>query len=83
MRLHEIRGAKTPGSPIHHLAQGLEWVLDLYGDVNSFVCVTRNPYHMAPEFEFRAEEDYAHDLRLMKHHLKCHRQTIKELAYDD
>jgi len=82
-RLHEIRGADMPGSPIHHLALGLEWVLDMPADANAFGRVNRNPYHVAAGFEFRAEEDYAHDLRLMKHHLKCHRQTIKELAYDD
>jgi len=82
-RLHDMKAAQAPGSPIHHLAQSLEWVLDIYGNTNLFECVSRNPYHIAPGFLFQAEEDYTHDVRLMKHHLKCHRRTIKDLVPDD
>lgn len=34
-----------------------------------------------PDYEFRPKQDYLHDFRLMKHHLKCHNKTMKELAH--
>lgn len=47
--------------------------------INLFECFTRNPFHIDPDYEFQQERDYLHDSRLMRHHLKCHRRTIKDL----
>ncbi|CAN7635520.1 hypothetical protein [Pararhizobium sp. LjRoot238] len=54
-------------------------VIDTYDGINLFECFTRNHFHIDPDYEFRPEQDYLHDIRLMKHHLKCHRKTIKDL----
>lgn len=80
LRLHQLRDANAPGSPLDHISASLDRVIDTYGSINLFECVTRNHFHIDPDYEFRPEEDYAHDIKLMKHHLKCHRRKIKELA---
>ncbi|WP_460088220.1 hypothetical protein [Roseibium sp. LAB1] len=79
-RLHKMRDSDRDGSPLHQMAKTLEQVIDTWGDLNLFECFTRNPFHIDRDYEFRPEQDYLHDIRLMKHHLKCHRKTIKELG---
>lgn len=79
MWLHKMRDAGEPGSPLHHMAKSLEQVIDTRDGINLFECFTRNQFHIDPDYEFRPEQDYHHDIRLMKHHLNCHRKTIKEL----
>ena len=79
LRLHQIRDANEPGSPLHHMAKSLERVIDTYDGINLFECFARNPFHIDPDYEFQQEQDYFHDIRLMKHHLKCHRRTIEAL----
>jgi len=80
LRLHQMRDANKPGSPLHHLAKSLDQVIGTYDGINLFECVARNPVHIDADYEFQPEQDYLHDIRLMKHHLKCHRRTIKDLA---
>jgi hypothetical protein len=80
-RLHKMRDSDRDGSPLHQMAKTLEQVIDTWGDLNLFECFTRNPFHIDPDYEFRPEQDYLHDIRLMKHHLKCHRKTIIELGH--
>lgn len=77
--LHKLRDKDGSGSPLHQMAKSLEQVIDTWGDINLFECFTRNQYHIDPDYELKPEQDYLHDIRLMKHHLKCHRTTIKEL----
>ena len=77
--LHKMRDENGPGSPLHHMAKSLEQVIDTWDGINLFECFTRNRFYIDPDYEFRPEQDYLHDIRLMKHHLKCHRSTIKEL----
>lgn len=72
---------KKRGSPLHHLAKSLAYVIGAYDGVNLFECVARNQYHINPDDELQPERDYQHDIRLMKHHLKCHRKTIRELGH--
>lgn len=79
LRLHQMRDANEPGSPLHHMAKSLERVIDTYDGINLFECFTRNPFHIDSDYERHPEQDYLHDIRLMKHHLKCHRSTIKDL----
>ena len=79
-RLHKMRDSDRDGSPLHQMAKTLEQVIDTWGDLDLFECFTRNPFHIDPDYEFRPEQDYLHDIRLMKHHLKSHRKTIKELG---
>lgn len=78
--LHQMKDGNEPGSPLHYLAKSLERVIGDYDDVNLFECVTRNPFHIDPDYEFQPQQDYSHDMRLMKHHLKCHKRTIKDLG---
>lgn len=80
LHVHQMRDQKKPGSPLHHLAKSLEQVIGAYDGVNLFECVTRNTFHIGPDYDFQPEHDYRHDIRLMKHHLRCHRSTIKELG---
>jgi hypothetical protein len=79
LRLHQMRDAKRPGSPLCHMVESLERVIDNYDGVDLFECFARNPFHIDPDYEFHQKQDYVHDIRLMKHHLKCHRRTIKDL----
>lgn len=79
LRLHRMRDADEPGSPLRHIEKSLEKVIDTYEGVNLFECFTRNPFHIDSDYEFRPEQDYQHDIKLMKHHLKCHRRTIRDL----
>lgn len=80
LHVHQLRDKKAPGSPLHQLAKSLERVIGAYDGVNLFECVTRNPFHIDPDYEFHPEQDYLHDIRLMKHHLKCHTRTINDLG---
>lgn len=79
LRLHKMRDEGEPGSPLHHMAKSLEQVIDTWDGINLVECFTRNHFHIDPDYEFRPEQDYLNDIRLMKHHLECHRSTIKEL----
>jgi hypothetical protein len=79
LRLHKMRDENEPGSPLHHMAKSLEQVISTWDGINLVECFTRNHFHIDLDYEFRPEQDYLHDIRLMKHHLKCHRSTIKEL----
>lgn len=80
LRLHQLRDANEPGSPLDHIVTSLERVIDTYDGINLFECVTRNHLHIDPDYEFRPEQDCAHDIKLMKHHLKCLRRKIEELT---
>lgn len=82
-RLHQMRDSGGGGSPLHHMAKTLEQVIDTWDGLNLFECFTRNQLHIDPDYEFRPEQDHLHDIRLMKHHLKCHRKTIAEIHRDD
>ncbi len=61
------------------MAKSLEQVISTWDGINLVECFTRNHFHIDLDYEFRPEQDYLHDIRLMKHHLKFHRSTIKEL----
>ncbi|WP_272800820.1 hypothetical protein [Sphingobium sp. AntQ-1] len=81
--VHQMRDQNAAGSPIHHLADSIVHVIAAYDGINLFECVARNTLHIDPDFEFCPESDYAHDIKLMKHHLRCLRRTIKDLARYD
>ena len=80
IRLHRMRDEDKTGSPLHHMAKSLEQVIDTWDSIDLFDCFTRNPFHINPDYAFQPEQDYRHDIELMKHHLKCHRKTIRELG---
>lgn len=44
--------------------------------INMFECFIRNRFHIDPDYEFQPKQDYLHDIRLLKHHLKCHRKMM-------
>ena len=77
--IHRMKDRNELGSPLHYLAESLGHVIAAYDGINLFECVTRNSLHIDPDFEFHAEQYYAHDINLMKPHLDCHRRTIKDL----
>ncbi len=77
---YKMKDNDGPGSPLHHTAKSLEQALGTWGGINLFECFTRNPFHIDPGHGFRPEQDYLHDIKLMKHHLKCLRKTIKEIG---
>lgn len=81
--IHLMKQRNAPGSPIHYLAEGIAHVVAAYDGINLFECVARNTLHLDPDFEFCPERDYAHDIKLMKHHLRCLRRTIRDLARYD
>ncbi|WP_157225255.1 hypothetical protein [Sphingobium yanoikuyae] len=81
--IHRMQNQDAPGSPIHHLADSIAHVVAAYDGINLFECIARNTLHIDPDFEFRHEPDYAHDIKLMKHHLRCLRRTIRDLACYD
>jgi len=79
-RLHQMRDSGGDGSPLHQIAKTLEQVIHTWDGINLFECFTRNQLCIDPDYVFRPEQDYLQDIRLMKHHLKCHRKAIKELG---
>ncbi|QDK36070.1 hypothetical protein DM450_25525 (plasmid) [Sphingomonas sp. IC081] len=81
--VHLLQDQNAPGSPIHHLADSIAHVVATYDGMNLFECVARNTLHIDADFEFRPEPDYAHDIKLMKHHLGCLQRTIRDLSRDD
>lgn len=81
--VHRLRDENAAESPIHHLAGSIAHVVSAWGGINLFECVGRNTLHIDPDFEFDPEPDFAHDIKLMKHHLRCLRRTIKDLARFD
>jgi len=66
-------------SPLHHLARSLERIVREARAGVKVETVTKNPMHVDPHREFDSAEDCAHDLNLMKHHLRCHKKTIDEI----
>jgi hypothetical protein len=80
--LHRMKDTQEPGSPLNYLAKSLELVIGHFEGGNLFECVNRNPFYIDPGYEFDAEKDYLHDIKLMKHHLKCHKKTIKAIGRD-
>ncbi|MER9202932.1 hypothetical protein NKH74_27715 [Mesorhizobium sp. M0933] len=80
LHVHQMKDGNEPGSPLHYLAKSLERVVRAYDGLNLFECVTRNPFHIDPDYEFDPEQDYLHDLKLMRHHLKFHKRTIRDLG---
>ena len=50
-----------------------------FGATNLFECVSRNRLHIEPDRDFRPEQDYRHDIQLMKHHRRCLKETIADL----
>jgi plasmid stabilization system protein ParE len=57
LRLHQMRDTNEPGAPLHQLAKSLEWVISTYDGVNLFEFVTRNSFHIDPDYEFLPEQD--------------------------
>lgn len=72
---------KQPGSPLKHIADSLNEVVESYEHVNLFECVERNPFHLDPGYNFDPESDYLHDIKLMKFHLEAHQNTLRESEY--
>ena len=72
----------TEGPPLKHIADSLAEVIESSEDINLFECVERNPFHIDPGYEFDRENDYLHDVKLMKYHLKAHKKTLCELSED-
>lgn len=54
-----------------------------YEGINLFECVARNTLHINTDPEFCPEPDYAHDIKLMKHHLRCLQRTIRDFSRTD
>ena len=81
--VHRMKDRKEPGSPLHHLAESIGHVIAAYDGINLFECVARNTLHINPDFEFHPEQNYAHDIKLMRHHLDCHRRTMRDLKRYD
>lgn len=78
--LHKMKDEGGHGSPLDQMAKSLEQVLATWGKINLFECFNRNPFHIDSDHEFQPELDYLHDIKLLEHHLACHRKTIHELG---
>lgn len=70
-------------SPIQHMIRGIKHVKDAWKSTNLFECVTKNPLHYDPLFEFAAQEDFEHDIRLMEFHLNALRGIWKRINAED
>lgn len=70
---------KKHKSPLDNLMTVLKDVVDTWEPLNLFETVDRNPFHYDPGYEFDAEKDYAHDMKLFKHHLKELKKIKKEI----
>ena len=75
------RDQKYEGSPLKYLADSLAEVIEAQENLNLFECAKRNPFYIDPNYKFDAENDYHHDIKLMKHHLNKHQKTLSELNF--
>ena len=79
-----LREQQVVDSPLEQLANTLKLVISNFdNNVSCFESVNRNPFNIDPCYQFDAKKDFQHDLKLMKHHLKSHLNTIKELDMFD
>lgn len=81
MHIHKRMNAdkKQRLTPLHYIAESLDHLIQCYDKINLFECFQKSSYHFDPGFDFQPEQDFRHDIKLMKHHRKCHRRTIKEI----
>ncbi len=77
--LISLREQKVDDSPLEQLAKNLKLVLSNVDNLTFCNSINRNPFNIEPSYNFDEKKDFQHDLKLMKHHLKCHLKTIKEL----
>jgi hypothetical protein len=57
-------------------------VLASWKGTSLFESFNINPFHICPDFEFDAEEDLNHDIKLITFHLTALRQTLKRIKED-
>ncbi len=81
--VHRMRDQNAAGSPIHHLADSIAHVVAAYDGIKLFECVARKTLHIDLDFEFGPEPDYAHDIKLMKHHLRWLQRTFRDFTHFD
>ncbi|MEL4073492.1 hypothetical protein WKW50_25710 [Ochrobactrum sp. GPK 3] len=77
LRMNKLQEEGQSGSPLQHIARSLQQVVNIWDELDLFECFTRNHFHIDPGYAFRPEQDYLHDIELMKHHLKYFRKTIE------
>tara|TARA_B100000745_G_scaffold286884_1_gene223129 strand:+ start:269 stop:865 length:597 start_codon:yes stop_codon:yes gene_type:complete len=80
--VYKRKDAFPEQSPLNYLVGAINDVLASWKESNLFECFNKNPYHINPDFDFDAEEDFSHDIKLMTFHLKALRRTLKEIEKD-
>ena len=60
------RDQKYEGSPLKYLADSLAEVIKAHENLDLFESVERNPFHIDPSYKFDAENDYHHDIRVVR-----------------
>lgn len=81
--VYKYKDAHPRQSPLSHITKAINDVLDSWGDTKLFECFSVNPYHINPNIEFHAEEDFDHDIKLMKFHLKALKKTLNRIKEDE
>ena len=59
------------------LIKSIEDVLALFGSNNLYV--ERNPFNADRYYQFDPEQDYQHDIKLLKFHLKELKKILKDI----
>lgn len=80
--VYKRKDAFPEQSPLNYLVGAINDVLASWKESNLFECFNKNTYHINPDFDFDAEEDFSHDIKLMTFHLKALRRTLKEIEKD-
>ena len=79
--MHDQMDAKKQQSPLVMLIKSITQVLDTHqNDGYSLHHIERNPLNIKPLFPFNREEDYQHDLALLKCQLKGLKQIRSEIG---
>ena len=75
--IHQQKEKKSKKSPLVMLIKSIEDVLALFGSIN--LRVERNPFNADRYYHFDPEQDYQHDIKLLKFQLKELKKILKDI----
>jgi hypothetical protein len=75
--IQQYRDKMHKKSPLELLIKSIEGVVALFGSIQ--LSVERNPFNADPHYRFDPEQDYKHDIALLKFQLKELKKTLKDI----
>ena len=78
-QMHIKKEQKDKKSPLKMLAESVEQVLGIFQHSNMFEVVSHNPLNIHSKHNFKAEDAYKHDIKLLNSQLKYLKESLAEL----